>query len=75
MSNLLNMVGKEVRMEGYLIGSYLDHFEDFINEMEGYLKQGVITSKHKIYNGIESFPESLASIFSSSNDGKVILQV
>lgn len=73
--NLLNMVGKEVRMEGYIIGSYLNHFGDFMKEMEGYLKQGSITSKHKIYKGIESFPESLGSLFSSSNNGKVIVQV
>lgn len=73
--NLLNMVGKEVRMEGFLVGSYLDRFGDFMKEMEGYLKEGKINSKYKIYNGIESFLESFASIFSSSNIGKVVIQV
>ncbi|KAL9670828.1 hypothetical protein QQ045_008386 [Rhodiola kirilowii] len=73
--NLLNLVGKEVRMEGYLVGSYLDRFGDFMMEMEGHIKQGSISSKHKIYKGIESFPESLGSLFSSSNDGKVIVRV
>lgn len=52
--NLLNMVGKEVKMEGYLMSS-LDHrFGDFTKEMETYIKQGKICSKHVIYNGIES---------------------
>ncbi|KAL7218944.1 hypothetical protein ACSBR2_012083 [Camellia fascicularis] len=73
--NLHNMVGKEVRMEGFLVGSYLDRFGDFMKEMEGYLKEGKINSKYKIYNGIESFLESFASIFSSSNIGKVVIQV
>ncbi|XP_070035993.1 (+)-pulegone reductase-like [Nicotiana tomentosiformis] len=73
--NLLNMVGKEVMMKGFMVGSYYNHFEEFIKEMEVYLKVGKIKSKHKIYNGIESFLESLASLFSSSNVGKVILQV
>nr|XP_033512061.1 2-alkenal reductase (NADP(+)-dependent)-like [Nicotiana tomentosiformis] len=73
--NLLNMVGKEVMMKGFMVGSYYNHFEEFIKEMEVYLKEGKIKSKHKIYNGIESFLESLASLFSSSNVGKVILQV
>ncbi|KAF8410731.1 hypothetical protein HHK36_003268 [Tetracentron sinense] len=73
--NLLNMVGKEVRMEGYLVGSYINRFGDFAKEMESYIKQGKISSKHKIYNGIESFLESLASLFSSSNVGKVVIQV
>ncbi|PKI68590.1 hypothetical protein CRG98_010994, partial [Punica granatum] len=73
--NLLNMVGKEVRMEGFLVGSYLHRFNDFVNDMENYLKQGKIKSKHKIYHGIESFVESLGSLFSSSNTGKVIVKV
>uniref|UniRef100_A0A5B7BTF2 Putative 2-alkenal reductase (NADP(+)-dependent) n=1 Tax=Davidia involucrata TaxID=16924 RepID=A0A5B7BTF2_DAVIN len=73
--NLLNIVGKGVKIEGFLIGSYLDRFGDFAKEMEGYIKEGKMNSKHKIYNGIESFLESLASVFSSSNVGKVIIQV
>ncbi|KAK2999609.1 hypothetical protein RJ639_022844 [Escallonia herrerae] len=73
--NLLNMIGKEVRMEGFMIGSYLDRFEDFAKEMEGYIKEGKIHFKHNIYHGIESFSESLVSLFSSSNVGKVCIQV
>ncbi|KAJ8749396.1 hypothetical protein K2173_018888 [Erythroxylum novogranatense] len=73
--NLLNMVGKEVRMEGFMLGSYLGHFEGFAKEMEEYLNKGMIKSKQHMYNGIESFLESLASLFSSSNNGKVIVQV
>lgn len=73
--NLLNIVGKEARMEGFLVGSYLDRFADFTVEMEGYLKQGKISSKIKIYEGIQSFVESLGSLFSSSNFGKVVIEV
>ncbi|KAL3363632.1 hypothetical protein AABB24_012738 [Solanum stoloniferum] len=73
--NLLNMVGKEVMMKGFMVGSYYNHFEEFIKEMEVHLKEGKIKSKYKIYNGIESFLESLTSLFTSSNVGKVILQV
>ncbi|XP_077243654.1 2-alkenal reductase (NADP(+)-dependent)-like [Tasmannia lanceolata] len=73
--NLLNAIGKEVRLEGFLAGSHLHRFQDFTTEMEGYIKQGKIKSKYQIYNGIESFLESLTSLFSSSNVGKVIIQV
>lgn len=72
--NLLNMVGKEVRMEGYLVGSYLDRFDDFTKEMETYLKEGKLISKCKTFNGIESFIESLESLFTSSSMGKVVIQ-
>ncbi|KAJ9176897.1 hypothetical protein P3X46_012162 [Hevea brasiliensis] len=74
--NLFNMIGKEVRMEGFMIGSHLmNHFPDFVNEMEGYLSQGKMHFKHKIFNGIDRFLEGFASMFSSSNIGKVIIQL
>ncbi|XP_077243655.1 2-alkenal reductase (NADP(+)-dependent)-like [Tasmannia lanceolata] len=73
--NLLNAIGKEVRMEGFLVGSHRHRSQDFNAEMEGYIKQGKVKSKYQMYNGIESFLESLTSLFSSSNVGKVIIQV
>ncbi|KAJ7948147.1 2-alkenal reductase (NADP(+)-dependent) [Quillaja saponaria] len=73
--NLLNVVGKEVRIEGFMIGSYLNRFGEFAKEMEEYMKEGKLKYKNKINNGIESFLESLRSLFSSSNVGKVIIQV
>nr|GEU61447.1 2-alkenal reductase (NADP(+)-dependent)-like [Tanacetum cinerariifolium] len=75
VNSLLHMVGKEVKMEGFLCASYLNRFGEFATLMEAYLKEEKIKSKHKIYQGIESFLESFASVFSSSNMGKVIVQV
>ncbi|XP_027343603.1 2-alkenal reductase (NADP(+)-dependent)-like [Abrus precatorius] len=73
--NLLNMVGKEVRMEGFMLESYWHRFGDFAKDMEGYIKEGKVKSKNKINIGIESFLESLSSLFTSSNIGKVVVQV
>lgn len=74
--NLLNLIGKEVNMQGFMVGSYLHRFGDFATEMESHLKQGKIGySKLKIFHGIETFLESLGSLFTSSNVGKVVIQV
>ncbi|KAG2371600.1 hypothetical protein LR48_Vigan05g161000 [Vigna angularis] len=73
--NLLNMVGKQVRMEGFMLESYWNRFGDFAKDMEGYIKEGKVTSKNKINVGIESFLDSLASLFTSSNIGKVVVQL
>ena len=75
VKNLLNIVGKEVKMQGYMLASYLDRFGDFINEMVSHTKQGKIRSKDKLYPGIEYFLESLQSIFTGSSVGKIIIQV
>ncbi|XP_018848449.1 2-alkenal reductase (NADP(+)-dependent)-like [Juglans regia] len=73
--NLLNIVGKEIRMEGFLLASYLDRFGDFAKEMESYIKEGKISSKYTIYHGIESYLDSLGSVFTSTNIGKVVIEV
>ncbi|KAI9094284.1 hypothetical protein K1719_026866 [Acacia pycnantha] len=73
--NLLNMVGKEVKMEGFVLDSYWERFGEFSEQMEDYTKQGKIKTKIQINHGIESFLDSLASLFSSSNVGKVIIQL
>ncbi|XP_047342014.1 2-alkenal reductase (NADP(+)-dependent)-like [Impatiens glandulifera] len=73
--NLLNLVGKEVKMQGFIIGSYLNHLGQFEMDMQEYIKAGKIKSKTMINIGIESFLESFASIFSSSNVGKVVIHV
>ncbi|RDX83623.1 2-alkenal reductase (NADP(+)-dependent), partial [Mucuna pruriens] len=73
--NLLNMVGKEVRMEGFLLKTHFNRFGDFAKDMEDHIKEGKIKSKIKINTGIETFLDSLNSLFSSSNIGKVVIQV
>ncbi|CAJ1956306.1 unnamed protein product [Sphenostylis stenocarpa] len=71
--NLLNMVGKEVRMEGYLLN--FNRFGEFAKEMGGHIKEGRVKSKVKINIGIETFLDSLNSLFTGSNVGKVVIQV
>ncbi|GAU17114.1 hypothetical protein TSUD_106130 [Trifolium subterraneum] len=73
--NLLNMVGKQVRMEGFMLESYWHRFGDFAKDMERYIQEGKVKSKNKINVGIEGFLDSLNSLFSSSNIGKVVVQV
>ncbi|CAN6457514.1 unnamed protein product [Victoria cruziana] len=73
--NLLNLVGKEAKMQGFLIGSYLHYLPEFRAEMIGYMKQGKLKTVHKIYEGIEYFLESLNAIFSGINTGKVAIKV
>ncbi|KHN44872.1 NADP-dependent alkenal double bond reductase P1 [Glycine soja] len=73
--NLLNLVGKEVRMEGFLLKTHFNRFGDFAKEIEGHIKEGRLKPKTKINFGIESFLDSLNSLFSSSNIGKVVIQV
>ena len=41
----------------------------------GWLLKGKLKSKEHIVEGLESFPESLAKLFSGENHGKLVLKV
>ncbi|CAK9158009.1 unnamed protein product [Ilex paraguariensis] len=74
-TRLFNILAFSKMLHTFMIGSYRDRFGDFAKEMQGYIKEGKISFKHKICHGIESFLEGIASMFSSTNIGKVILQI
>ncbi|KAH9318784.1 hypothetical protein KI387_020553, partial [Taxus chinensis] len=61
--NLLNLVGKCGKMEGFLCGQYLHRMEEFVQEVGGYMKQGKIKYKEEVKEGIESFVDAFNSIF------------
>ncbi|KAL6287358.1 hypothetical protein ACE6H2_011748 [Prunus campanulata] len=74
LCGMISGYNKEVNMQGFMVVSCLHRFGDFAKEMESHLKQGKIGSKLKIFHGIETFLESLGSLFTSSNVGKVVVQ-
>ncbi|XP_057822118.2 2-alkenal reductase (NADP(+)-dependent)-like [Cryptomeria japonica] len=73
--NLVNLVGKCAKMQGFLGGMFLNRSEEFIKEMGGYMQQGKIKYKEDVKHGIEIFLEAFNSLFSGGNTGKVLVQL
>ncbi|GLT73357.1 hypothetical protein SLA2020_452230 [Shorea laevis] len=69
---VLNHVNKQARIP---VCGMISQYKKIWTEREGYIKEGKISSKFKMYHGIESYLESLGSLFTSSNVGKVIIEV
>ena len=73
--NYLSLLVNRARMEGMVVFDYADRYPVAIAELAGYLKDGRMTSKEDTVTGLETFPESLAKLFSGGNFGKLVLQV
>ena len=43
--------------------------------MAGYLKDGRMTSREDVVNGLDNFPAALTRLFTGENFGKLVLQV
>ena len=74
-SNLVNLIMKRARMEGFLVTDYLPRAEDAIKEMIGWAMQGKLKYRVDVVQGLENAPRALKKLFDGSNAGKLIVQV
>lgn len=73
--NLLNVVGKCVKMEGFFAVKFIASWLDFEKEVSTYIRQGKLKYKEHIYKGLDRFPSAFVGLFEGENIGKAILQI
>jgi NADPH-dependent curcumin reductase CurA len=73
--NIMFVMGKSLRLEGYDIANYLDLMPEFQREMSGWIHEGKITWKETIDHGIENAPAAFLKLFKGENFGKMLVQL
>ncbi|KAK3445393.1 hypothetical protein EUGRSUZ_A01134 [Eucalyptus grandis] len=73
--NLMNLILKQVRMEGFLVSSYYHLYPKFLETVLPHIKQGKITYVEDIVEGLENAPAALVGLFSGHNVGKRVIVV
>lgn len=73
--NLFNLVSKQIRMEGFLVGSYYHLFPKFLEMVLPRIKEGKITCVEDIVEGLERAPSALVGLLSGRNVGKQVVLV
>jgi NADPH-dependent curcumin reductase CurA len=73
--NYLSLLVNRARMQGMVVFDYVDRFPIAMAELAGYLKDGRMKSKEDVVQGLDTFPEALARLFTGQNFGKLVLQV
>jgi NADPH-dependent curcumin reductase CurA len=73
--NYLSLLVNRARMEGIVVFDYADRYHLAVAEMAGYLKDGRMTSREDVVNGLDNFPAALTRLFTGENFGKLVLQV
>ena len=74
-ANYLSLLVNRAKMEGFVVMDYADRYAVAGQEMAGWLAKGQLKSKEDIVDGLETFPETLMTLFSGENFGKLILKV
>ncbi|XP_073159312.1 2-alkenal reductase (NADP(+)-dependent)-like [Henckelia pumila] len=75
VKNLLCLVMKRIRMEGFLVFDYYHLYPKYLQMVLPLIKQGKITYVEDIAEGLENAPNALVGLFSGRNVGKQVVAV
>ncbi|KAM5551629.1 2-alkenal reductase (NADP(+)-dependent) [Rosa sericea] len=73
--NLMFLVYREVRMQGFVVLNYYHLYEKFLETVLLDIKKGKITYVEDVVEGLESAPSALIGLFTGRNVGKQVVVV
>ncbi|KAJ6734021.1 PROSTAGLANDIN REDUCTASE [Salix koriyanagi] len=73
--NLMTVVYKRVRIEGFVVSDYYDQYPKFLDFVLPCIREGKIEYVEDISEGLENGPAALVGLFSGQNVGKKLVVV
>lgn len=74
-ANYMSLLVDRARMEGFLVFDYASRYAEAMQEMAAWIADGRLRSLEHLVAGIDTFPETLLTLYSGGNFGKLILDV
>ena len=75
---MFQLISKQILMQGFLVGGKdfgPAYFNEHQENVQKWLRDGEITAKLSVTEGIENAAEGLIGIFKGENFGKAVLKV
>jgi NADPH-dependent curcumin reductase CurA len=72
---LIQAVGKQLRLEGFIVSSHFDMMPAFVAELAGWVAEGKLTWKETVEHGIEKAPAAFLKLFTGENMGKMLVKL
>ncbi|HVY86676.1 MAG TPA: NADP-dependent oxidoreductase [Caulobacterales bacterium] len=73
--NMMYIVGKRLRLQGFIVFDFNDMREQFRADMTQWVKEGRVQSQETVENGIENAPAAFLKLFSGDNAGKMLVKL
>jgi NADPH-dependent curcumin reductase CurA len=74
-ANLINVVGKRLRIEGFIVSDHGDVQPQFLKDMAGWLSSGQVQARETVDEGIASAPGAFQKLFTGDNFGKMLVRL
>ena len=75
IKNTRAFITKRVRMEGLVVFDDIRDFPAAQAEMAGWLKEGKLIYREKIYQGIDQAPQAFRDVFEGKDFGRHLVQL
>ncbi|WP_143435257.1 NADP-dependent oxidoreductase [Henriciella aquimarina] len=73
--NIIQLVGKQLTLRGFIVGSHVDLQPQFLQDMAGWIKAGKMKFEETVMEGIEHAPEAFLGLFEGRNKGKMLVKL
>lgn len=73
--NLMLMMGKRIRMQGYIAGDHKDLWQHCLADMSAWHKAGLLHSAETVHEGIESALDGFFALFTGGNLGRALVRL
>ena len=74
-SNLAMIVGKRLRLQGFIVSDFFAKQGEFAAEMTGWIKSGEVRWRETVDEGIEAAPGAFLKLFAGENVGKMLVKL
>ena len=74
-NNLMLIVGKKIRINGFIVSDHADMRPQFLSEMVPWIEQGKIKSRETVTEGLDNAVDAFLGLFSGSNFGKMVVKL
>ncbi|MDD9890336.1 MAG: NADP-dependent oxidoreductase [Gammaproteobacteria bacterium] len=74
-NNLMLIVGKKVRINGFIVFDHNDMREKFLQDMEAWVSEGKIKTRETVVEGLDNAVDAFLALFSGDNFGKMIVKL
>jgi NADPH-dependent curcumin reductase CurA len=68
-------VGKQLRLEGFIVSSHGDTMPAFLADMSKWISEGKIKWRETVEEGIENAPAAFLKLFKGENLGKMLVRL
>ncbi|MFC7337326.1 NADP-dependent oxidoreductase [Haloferula chungangensis] len=74
-ANLFKIIGKRLRMQGFIVRDHQDQEENFAREMSEWIQAGDIVWEETVTEGLENSPDAFISLFEGDKMGKALVTI